>query len=50
MNEEQNINSIENLDEEKPPIFSSWKKLYIIVLINLISLIILFFLFTKYFN
>ena len=37
-------------DEEKPPIFSSWKKLYTLVLLNLIFLIILFYLFTKYFS
>jgi hypothetical protein len=36
--------------EEKPPIFGSWNKIYAIVLGNLVLLIILFYLFTKYFS
>ena len=36
--------------EEKPPILSSWKKIYTIVFGNLVLLIILFYLFTKYFS
>jgi len=37
-------------DEEKPPLFSSWKRLYALVLLNLIVLIVLFYLFTKAFE
>lgn len=38
------------LDQEKPPIFSSWKWLYTAVLLNLAMLIVLFYLFTKAFD
>lgn len=43
---------IENkkIDEEKPPILSSWNQLYTIVLLNLALLIVLFYLFTKAFD
>jgi hypothetical protein len=43
---------IENkeIDEEKPPILSSWKRLYTVVLLNLALLIVLFYLFTKAFD
>jgi len=37
-------------DEEKPPLFSSWKRLYTLVLLNLFVLIVLFYLFTKAFE
>lgn len=37
-------------DEEKPPILSSWKRLYMVVLLNLALLIALFYLFTKAFD
>ncbi|MFZ1291162.1 MAG: hypothetical protein WAR79_13785 [Melioribacteraceae bacterium] len=36
--------------EEKPPILSSWRKIYTIVFMNLVILVILFYLFTKYFS
>jgi hypothetical protein len=36
--------------EERPPFFSSWKKVYYFVFINLIFLIFVFYLFTKYFS
>ncbi len=36
--------------EEKPPFLSSWKKVYSIVFLNLVVLVILFYLFTKYFG
>lgn len=40
-----------NLDvEERPPIFSSWNKWYILVLLNHVILIILFTLFMKFFD
>jgi hypothetical protein len=38
------------IDQEKPPIFSSWKQLYTVVLLNLALLIVLFYLFTKAFD
>lgn len=43
---------IENkeLDQEKPPLFSSWKRLYAVVLLHLALLIVLFYLFTKAFD
>ncbi len=37
-------------DQEKPPILSSWKRLYTVVLLNLVLLIVLFYLFTKAFD
>jgi len=37
-------------NEEPPPILSSWKNLYIIVAGNLVALMLLFYLFTKYFE
>lgn len=37
-------------DPEKPPILSSWNRLYAVVLLNLAFLIILFYLFTKAFQ
>lgn len=41
---------IPNDEQEKPPILSSWKQLYIIVLLNLAFLIAIFYLFTKAFD
>jgi hypothetical protein len=40
----------EEKDQEKPPILSSWKRLYTVVLLNLALLILLFYLFTKAFD
>jgi len=34
-------------EQEKPPIFNSWKSLYIAVLANLAFLIIVFYIITK---
>jgi hypothetical protein len=39
-----------NKDQEKPPILSSWNRLYTVVLLNLAFLIILFYLFAKAFE
>lgn len=41
---------IERNDEGKPPLVSSWRNLYIIVLGNLVVLIALFYAFTKAFE
>ncbi|MGB6866017.1 MAG: hypothetical protein WBE11_10030 [Candidatus Aminicenantaceae bacterium] len=43
---------IENkeIDQEKPPILSTWNRLYTAVLLNLALLIALFYLFTKAFD
>jgi hypothetical protein len=43
---------IENkeIDQEKPPILSSWNRLYAVVLLNLALLIVLFYLFSKAFD
>ena len=40
----------DDIDREKPPILSSWKKLYAIVLLHLAALIVLFYLFTEAFD
>ena len=36
--------------EEKPPFFNSWKGWYLLVIGNLAFLIILFYLFTRYYS
>ncbi len=38
------------INQEKPPLLSSWNRLYTLVLLNLALLIVLFFLFTKTFD
>jgi len=48
MENEQTENK--EIDQEKPPILSSWKRLYAVVLLNLALLIVLFYLFTKAFD
>lgn len=40
----------EEKNQEKPPILSSWNRLYTAVLLNLALLIVLFYLFTKAFD
>lgn len=37
-------------DEGKPPLFASWRTLYVLVLVNLVVLIALFYAFTKAFE
>ncbi len=37
-------------DEGKPPFFSSWRQLYLVVLGNLVFLIVIFYLFMKAFE
>lgn len=39
-----------NNDPELPPMFKTWRGLYIFVLVNLVVMITLFYLFTKYFE
>jgi hypothetical protein len=41
---------IERGDEGKPPFFSSWKSWYVLVLVNLVVLIGLFYAFMKAFE
>jgi hypothetical protein len=36
--------------DERPPLFSSWKKLYAVVLLHLAFLIVIYYLFTKAFE
>ena len=36
--------------EEPPPVGGSWKNLYALVLANLAALVVLFYLFTRYFR
>lgn len=36
--------------EEPPPFGGSWKSLYTVVLVNLLVLVALFYLFTRYFS
>ncbi|MBN1294949.1 MAG: hypothetical protein JXB48_24145 [Candidatus Latescibacteria bacterium] len=38
-----------DIREEPPPIFSTWKRLYLCVLLNLVILIVLFYAFTRFF-
>lgn len=40
----------ENYVEEKPPVLNSWNLLYTVVFVNLIVLIILFYIFTETFS
>jgi len=47
--EEHNQNKNE-IEEEKPPVLSSWKQIYAIVFLNLIVMIILFYIFTRLFS
>ncbi|MFC1608474.1 hypothetical protein ACFL47_10950 [Candidatus Latescibacterota bacterium] len=37
-------------NEEPPPVFSSWNRLYTLVFINLVVLIVLFYVFTRVFQ
>ena len=39
-----------NKIDENPPVFKKWKSWYILVLANLTFLIVLFYIFTKYFE
>jgi len=41
---------IERTDEGKPPLVSSWNRLYALVLVNLVVLIAVFYAFTKAFE
>ncbi len=43
---EPEIESIESTDELPPPFMKSWKRLYGTVLINLVILIVIFYLMT----
>ena len=43
-------NDIERTDEGKPPLVSSWGRLYVLVLVNLAVLIAVFYAFTKAFE
>ena len=43
-------NKKNNLKDESPPLFKTWKGWYALVLGNLIFLIVLFYLFTKIFE
>jgi len=45
--EEQHI---ERTDEGRPPLVSSWRRLYVLVLVNLAVLIAVFYVFTKAFE
>lgn len=38
------------MDQEKPPILGSWRNVYALVVGTLVALIILFYLFTAYFE
>jgi len=38
------------IEDEKPPVLSSWKQVYIFVLIYLAAVIFLFWLFTKHYQ
>ena len=36
--------------EEPPPVGGSWRNLYAVVLLNLAALVVLFYLFTRFFG
>lgn len=46
---EKNISG-QDTQNEKPPIFKSWKRLYTFVVVQLVVLILLFYIFTKAFE
>ena len=46
----ERLNSDDAVTDEKPPILGSWKKIYLVVLLNLIALIILFYFFSEAFK
>lgn len=37
-------------EEENPPVLKTWKNVYLLVFLNLVVLIILFYIFTKVFE
>jgi hypothetical protein len=47
---QKEIEKNEEGNEGSPPIMGSWRNMYIFVFTNLLVLIILFYLFTKYFQ
>lgn len=46
----EHLNSDNDITEEKPPILGSWKKIYLVVLLNLFILIVLFYSFSVVFK
>jgi len=48
MNKE--LEEMNTSEEEKPPIFDSWNKLYSFVFLTFVVLVFLFYLFTKAFE
>jgi hypothetical protein len=46
----EQLNSDTVINEEKPPILGSWKKIYCVVLLNVTVLIILFYFFSEAFK
>jgi hypothetical protein len=49
MNQKQTESKLGN-DEEKPPVFGTWNNVYTLVFLNLVILIIFFYIFTKVFE
>ncbi len=45
-----NDKSENKFEEESPPLFKTWKGWYILVIVNLSVLILLFYLFKKFFE
>jgi hypothetical protein len=37
-------------EEERPPVLKTWKNVYLLVFLNLVVLIIIFYIFTKVFE
>ena len=44
------LNSQDGSTDEKPPIFGSWRNLYLVVLLNLTAIIILLYFFSEAFR
>ncbi|MFC1508406.1 hypothetical protein ACFL60_01820 [Candidatus Omnitrophota bacterium] len=46
----RNDEELKELKDEPPPVFSSWNRLYSVVLLNLFILIVLFYVITRVFE
>ena len=44
------INKIDNTEEEKPPFLNTWKSVYGLVIVTLITVILLLYFFSQHFK
>ena len=47
---QQEQNNLQSNQESAPPFFGSWKRLYLLVIANLVVLIVLFYILTANFS